>query len=92
MDHTPSRQIDYLALQVERIADAFETLADRVREIERWRAENEAVVRYKTKEQESRWRIKEIAWRAVWGTGITFAVWLIQEAARHLKDLKVDVK
>lgn len=79
-----SKQTDYLALQVERLADAVEALSERLRLVEQRNAGNDAVSKYRNKQSDRSWKYKELAWRAFWGLLLAAAAYLIRLAAPHV--------
>lgn len=82
---TGPRQTDYLAIQVERLADAVEGLSDRLRAIELRNAGQDGVSGYRGKQAESQRRWRERIIILIYGSAISLGVWVIQKIVEHLK-------
>jgi hypothetical protein len=78
-EHEP-RQYDYLALQVERLANAVEALGERLRKVEQSQGNADAVTADRGKRKEP-WR--ETFWKIVYGVAIGIGAWVVKFVMDH---------
>jgi hypothetical protein len=74
---------DYLALQVERLADAVESLSERLRVVEQKQGSAEAV-EYERITRTAKWGWPQLFWRIIAGAAIALGTWLVKVIADHL--------
>ena len=80
---TDTRQTDYLALQVERLADAVEGLSERLRVVEDHQSRNDAIQQDRS-ERAIRWNWRETFWRFFAGSLLAIGAWMVKLIADHI--------
>lgn len=75
------RQTDYLALQVERLADVVEVLAEGLRQVQQWQATHDAVQQERSQRSLNP---SKAFWRIAAGVGIVVGTWIVKMIADHV--------